>query len=202
MKYCGVFILILGISLQAYAKDFGSQAHYFSIQEESIQQHLQKQMQNKLPDPKSIAEKAKLPKEVVGITEATEPRTFTYTPQHIAAEDIKDLKGNIIVKKGATYNPLNHCKPSSNLLFIDGSNKKHIDWAAAQGNRDKVILVKGSPLDLEAELKRPIYFDQMGCYTNTFSIKHVPARVSVQDTHLLVEELPIKEEKPLTEVNS
>ncbi|GHT93168.1 hypothetical protein FACS1894122_07980 [Alphaproteobacteria bacterium] len=40
-----------------------------------------------------------------------------------------------------------------------------------------MILVKGSPLELQKRLHRDIYFDQQGILTSKFGIKHVPAIV-------------------------
>lgn len=177
------------------AKDFGNRAHYFPIQEESIQKHFAKQMQSPNLDPKVLAKSAAHPKPVEGITEAKSPKSYLYTPCYTAEKDITDHEGKVIVKKGVSYNPLEHSQPSSKLLFIDGTNKDHIAWATTYNPTDKIILINGSPLDLEADLKRPVYFDQMGCYTTAFQIEHVPAKVSTQGKSLLIEEVPISKAK-------
>ena len=169
-KHLWVLIPLLSVSLLC-AKDFGNRAHYFPIQEESIQRYFAKQMQSPNLDPKVLAKSAANPKPVEGITETKNPKSHFYTPCYTAEKDIADHEGKLIVKKGASYNPLEHTQPSSKLLFIDGTNKNHIAWATAHSLTDKIILIKGSPLDLEVQLKRPIYFDQKGCYTTAFQIE-------------------------------
>lgn len=196
-KHLWTLTFLLSASLLC-AKDFGNRAHYFPIQEESIQKHFAKQMQNPNLDPKVLAKSAANPKPVEGITEAKNPKSHLYTPCYTAEKDITDHEGQVIVKKGASYNPLEHSQPASKLLFIDGTNKDHIAWATTHNPTDKIILINGSPLNLEAELKRPIYFDQMGCYTTAFQIEHVPAKVSTQGKSLLIEEVPISKAKEMT----
>ena len=45
---------------------------------------------------------------------------------------------------------------------------------------DKIILVGGSPLQLEEELGVSIYFDQQGSLTSKFGIQHSPA-IAIQE---------------------
>jgi len=205
-KYLWGLISILSVAL-LWAKDFGNRAHYFPIQEESIQTYFAKQMQRPNFDSQAMAKAAANPKPVDGLTEAKKPSSHLYTPCYTAEENILDHKGAVIVKKGTSYNPLEYSQPSSKLLFIDGTNKAHVAWATAQSPSDKIILVKGSPIELESDLfkaglKRPIYFDQMGCYATTFHIKHVPAKISAQGKSLLVEEVPISSSSNAKEVSN
>lgn len=188
-----IFCLFL-LSGSLYAKDFGMRAHCFRIQEESIEEFISRKMQSaKLDDTAGAAKKAQSPKPIPNITKCLNSRTFYYDPTYTAPEDILNEKGEVIIKKGETCNPLDHIKPSTNLLFLDGTDLAQISWAKSLDENTKWILINGKPIELEEELKRPIYFDQMGYYAHTFGIKHVPAKISPADRKLLIEEIALED---------
>ena len=109
-------------------------------------------------------------------------------------EDILNEKGSVIVKAGTLVNPLKKIHLSSSLLFLDGDNAAQIEWARKLEGSFKWILVRGRPIELEAQERRPIYFDQSGAYSRHFQIKNVPARITQQGNVLLVEEIALDAE--------
>lgn len=193
------FYALFGFPL--HAKDFGTQGHTFRIQEEDLLEHLK----NKL---NAITEKelsllgerikkhyTKMAEEPtpVGIDEASEYCTYYFDPTITVAKDILDHQGNVIVQQGDIINPLAISPMHGELLFFDGNNESHIQWARQYQGAAKWILVKGKPLKLEEEEGRSIYFDQFGSLTRKLDIHHIPARVS-QDKDTLkikIEEIPI-----------
>jgi conjugal transfer pilus assembly protein TraW len=195
-----LFFLILSLSnLTLFASDFGSQGQTFPVQErgffESIEENLKKKTLTEDQKQKVralIVNKAKNPTAVKFLTEAVKYRKFIFDPTAYAKEDYRDLNGDIVVSKGTKSNPLDTINLPSGLLFIDGNNSDHLRWAHAQRGEFKWVLVRGSPIKVEENEKRPIYFDQGGAYSKIFGLKHVPCRVQQEGNILVVEEIPIK----------
>jgi hypothetical protein len=121
-------------------------------------------------------------------------RVFHYDPTYVVPESVTDGQGKVIARKGATVNPLKGLELSSGLLFLDGTNPAHIQWAAKQKGSFKWILVRGNPFALEEQEKRPVYFDQNAFTTKKLRIQHVPARVTQDGLKLKIEEVPINNE--------
>lgn len=193
--------LCLGFSFPLESKDFGIQGELFSILEENLILFLQKQLSSKNPAPTSqtlieqIKERAKHPKLSFVPTNATQNRISYYDPTYIVPESIKDKAGNIIVQKGTQINPLKHLPLSNILLFFDGNNPHHIEWAREQKEPAKWILVTGNPFKLEEQEKRPVYFDQNGFSINKFKLEHIPVRITQEGLLLKIEEIHLKDEK-------
>ena len=164
MKFSTIFSTALCMCCVLIGKDFGSRGHTFPIQENPIDQVLDKSGSNKPIPVDDLVEDAKSPKPVTYLTECTQSRSYLYTPEYVSKEDVRDHKGNLVVSKGERFNPLTVIQPDGQLLFFDGSNSKHIDWARSQGPNAKWILVRGNPMNLEAAEQRSVYFDQMGAY--------------------------------------
>jgi len=201
-----VFKIILFLTLYmsfAFGHDLGKHGHTYPIEEMDFIDYLQEQMTKDNPlelseflenlNQRKI-ESLKSPAPVKGIYEAVAYSLREYDPSITSNQDILDLDGNIIVKKGARINPLELVPLSRSLLFFDGSNRKHVEWAKKQPDTCWV-LVRGSPFELEEKENRPVYYDQSGVLVNRFSIKHVPTRISQKGNLLIIEEFPIKFEE-------
>lgn len=197
--FCWVGVLVLNPWQELYAKDFGIEGHTYKIIEEDmlkvIEQRLSKvdleQLNNKM------TEKAKAyierPTAVSGITRVKETREFFYDPTYILEEDIKDHRGIIIHHKGTKVNPLNSVPLREALIFIDGDDQSQVELAlslrAKQQGKAKIILVKGSPLQLQRNHRKDkiwFYFDQSGYLTKKFGINQVPALVTQEGLALKV----------------
>ena len=103
-----------------------------------------------------------------------EPRVWHIDPTVTLDKDVTDQKGKVLVKKGTTYNPLEHRTLSTKLIFILGTNQKQIEWAVQQP-KSKIVLVNGSPLDLEEQYHTAFYFDQGGLLCSKLTITAFPA---------------------------
>lgn len=184
-----------------HAKDFGVFGHTFRIEEESLLEYLRNRLANMtnedvvLLNEKIKQKYLKLAEKPPSITleESKSYRIFFWDPSITVAHDILDHEGKIIVAQGSTVNPLKICPISSQLLFIDGDNPAHIDWAKTQDRQAKWVLVNGKPLELEEKENRAIYFDQFGYLTQKFGIKKVPAKVSQSKDSfkIQIEEIPV-----------
>lgn len=194
-----VFALLMG---PLSAKDLGLHGSHFSIEEEDFLQHIQHKLSALSSEQKMYLEKqlkdhyialAEEPPAVEGLREASAYRTYTVDPSITVAADITDHEGRIIVPQGTVLNPLTLCGLTEELLFLDGDQPSHLEWARQQSPTAKWILVKGKPLALEHTENRKIYFDQFGLLSRKFRLLHIPAKVSQDGMRLKVEEIPIKE---------
>lgn len=88
------------------------------------------------------------------------------------AKDIRDQRGQTLVRAGTVIEPLKIQPLVSGLIFIDGRDQRQIDYAIARGRKEplKIVLTAGSPYDLRVKYKSspwfggtqtiPFYFDQ------------------------------------------
>jgi conjugal transfer pilus assembly protein TraW len=201
-----VFVLILTLSVSAHAKDLGVYGETFPIAEENlltvIQNKLKTMEENGSLDKaqqelvQKASTKIRHPVPVKDLTKTQTPRQWFYDPSLKIEKDITDHKGHLIAVKGAVMNPLDIVSWGAPLLFLDGDDPEQVSWAETQDSLAKWVLVKGSPVDMEEQRKRPVYFDQAGMLVNKFGIQQVPCRISQKDKKLLVEELiPLKKEQ-------
>lgn len=192
--FCNFFL-----SCIASAKDLGSYGQTFPIMEKSLLQYLKERLQslseNDLINMQKYIQKQYVQKIThpipVKLSEAKIYRQFHYDPTICSFNEIKNRKGEVIVPIGKCYNPLENVTLSEELLFFDGTNPKHMNWA--KQNQGKWILTKGAPIEIENSEKKAVYFDQMGKITSQFGIKCIPAKVSQDGLRLKIEEIPCQE---------
>ncbi len=136
------------------------------------------------------------PHPVAGITPATADRQWLFDPTVTLAGDIRDARGNLLAAKGQRFNPLHVVAMAHAFAVIDGDNNDEIAWAVKQGAPEKVwiVLVKGSPTERMAALKRQFWFDQDGVITRRFGIAHTPALLSQKDDLIAVHEVALRHE--------
>jgi conjugal transfer pilus assembly protein TraW len=180
-------------------RDYGVVGNTFEIREEDFLELIERRLkkleeEGKLHQHQSkiatkIQERIKRPKPVKGIQHTKEPRSFTYDPSLTVPYDLKDHQGRVFHQKGTKVNPLNHKSLSKPLLFIDGDDDEQVSWASQQEPNSQIILTKGSPFELMEKLDRLIFFDQEGYLVKKLGIQQVPAKVTQQGKHLLIEEL-------------
>jgi conjugal transfer pilus assembly protein TraW len=140
----------------------------------------------------TIKEQINNPQPVSGISDATQTKTWYYTPMVNVDHDIKDPRGYVIAKAGR-YNALRYKPMDVQLVFINGNNEKQVTWALQKNNesdiRTKIILTSGSFMNLDKEHKVWFYYDQNGKYTQKLNITHVPALVKQDGTQLKITEI-------------
>lgn len=194
-----ILVLMLSYFPSLLAKDFGIKGELFQVTEESLiavmqQIYTQKTTTQTIETTlQTLQSSAKYPTSPKIPPPATCHRTYFYDPTFITKETITDVKGAVIFPKGTKVNPLQHLILSTSLLFLDGDNIDHLQWARKQPPSFKWILVKGNPFHLEEQEKRPVYFDQHGYSVSKFRIQHIPARISQEGTRLKIEEFATTE---------
>lgn len=186
-------LMFLMIFLSMHAVDYGTFGHTFLIEEQDLLEYVQERLLNasaeehlKLKEINKISE----PKEVP-LPQATIYRCFFYDPSVTAHQDIKDNKGNIIVAKGTSYNPLRTVSLTNPLLFFNSTKETNLLWAMK--TEGTWILTKGAPIELEEKVGKPVYFDQFGSITRKLGIQAIPAKVSQQGHLLKIEEFVVGE---------
>jgi conjugal transfer pilus assembly protein TraW len=197
MNVCGLYGIIAPLS----AKDLGIQGHLFPIEEEDLLESLKNKIahlsenevnmiQGKVQN--HYATQVQNPSPIPSLQEAKVYHLFYLNPTICAEEEIKDHKGHMVVTKGKCFNPLETIVHLDALLFFDAANPMHLAWAKRENQRNKWVLVKGQPLELEEQENRPVYFDQLGILVKKFNIHHLPAKVSRDGLQLKIEEFPLK----------
>lgn len=184
-------------------EDYGVHGHLFIIAEKSLLDEIT----DKLSDAKASGKLAELneefklkvvdkisnPTPVKEIKKAECTRSWTYDATYTQETDILDSSGKIIVKAGTKVNPLEQISWGEDLIFIDGTDEKQINWALEK--QGKIVLVNGSPIKLSEKYDRAIYFDQAGILTKHFNIKFVPAKITQDGKLLRVTEVNIDDKQ-------
>lgn len=206
-------IFLFSIFFAVECKDLGNFGETFDVKERNLLEHIQTRLFQMQQDGSLETESDKInekilsnvrsPQTVAGIKNTETERTFEYDPTIELTQDLTDHNGRVFAKKGDRFNPLEVMRLSKPLLFIDGDDEKQVKWAIAkledkdiQGHSSaKIILVKGSPLDLQKRLTdvdnmtyadqskqlqqmpalQALYFDQHGVITSKLGIQQVPA---------------------------
>jgi conjugal transfer pilus assembly protein TraW len=195
--------LIFGLLLypRISAKNLGVFGETFGIDEpdlrEQIQAKLQELQQNgKLESAQTeiqqrVVTALKHPTSVSGLIHTETPRTFEFDPTVQLTLDLKDHNGRTFAKKGERFNPLDYIPMTKVILFFDGDEESHLKWALSKQQNACLVLVRGSPTELQKHFDRPVYFDQHGTLISKLGIKQVPTMVR-QNQKVLI----ISEEKP------
>ena len=187
----------LFVVLNVQAKDFGTLGHTYEIREQDLIEYIKNKLQTidlnvHMEEMEArVRSSVRRPKALLGITNAKEDKSWRYDPTYVLQKDLKDHEGKIIHKKGYTVNPLARMGLSKALIFIDGDDEEQVKYALKESSQQpvKIVLVKGSPLDLQKKHKVWIYFDQFGFLTTKLGIKHVPAIITQEGLRLKVQEL-------------
>lgn len=178
-----ILALILLLSCnQVFSKDLGTFGRCYEIAEDDFKKHLKM-------EEKPLLITVQAPKAVEGLQKAKKYSVRYFDPTIQAKQEIKDREGNIIVRKGERFNPLDKVSLTEKLLFFDATDEKQIAWARELSQPTKWILVRGNPMDLEKVEERPIFFDQGGFLVKHFGIRCIPTQISQQGKKLKIEEV-------------
>jgi conjugal transfer pilus assembly protein TraW len=137
------------------------------------------------------------PTPVDGLGPALRRQTYYFDPTVEATEDIRLPNGQLMVPRGTRANPLEQVPWRSTYYFFDGRDPRQVaDVKRLRWSNQvlvKPILVAGSPLELQKELKTKVYFDQRGALVHQFGIQAVPATVRQEGLRLRIDEFPAGE---------
>jgi conjugal transfer pilus assembly protein TraW len=136
---------------------------------------------------------AQYPRKVDGLGTVKKARTYYFDPSVVAARDVKDHQGKVIVKAGTKVNPLDYIGMGEWLVFFDGTSEAQVKLAEELGKKYewmiKPILVNGGPMDIMRRWKKRVYFDQGGSMVKRLGIENVPALVTQDGKRLRIDEL-------------
>jgi len=213
MKKAGIAIVlyVFILSNSVSAKDFGNRGANYPVAEESILLMFQKKLgaldlkKEEERMRKAAEERVKNPAPVSGIVPAKETREFWHDPTYILTEDAVLPCGRVLYKAGTRVNPLDYMDLDRRLFFVDGREKKQVEWlksrlltdSSSGENKieDRIILVGGSPMELKDKLGFEVYFDQAGELTTRFGIKGSPALAEQDGKSLKIVEVAVDPEK-------
>ena len=140
------------------------------------------------------------PPPVDWLTTTQSTRVFNYDPTLIVTRDIPDARGQVIITKGTTVNPLDTLTLHEILLFLDADDQRQLEWAQNAFNQItsanpnyliKYILIRGDIQQTSRVLSHRIYFDQEGLLSKKFGLQHVPAIIWQTGRVLTIEEISI-----------
>lgn len=206
----GVTIITIA---EVLAKDFGINGNTHKIVEQPFLKMIDERLQ-KVDMEKEREKMEKLAKDrihnplpIETVKPAEKGRVFYYDPTYTLDEDAVLPCGKILHKAGTKVNPLEHMNLERRLFFVDAREKQQIKWLKSKLQEfenkknseiksneiieNKIILVGGSPLKLEEEMKVNIYYDQNGELTTKFGIHHSPAIVEQEGLRLRIEEIKL-----------
>ncbi len=184
-----------------FAKDFGVFGKTFVIAEmdllEFIQQKIKDlqangQWQDMQTDFKKRVKTHLQRPTPLHLARAVENRSWLFNPSVTVPYDVRDTKGQVIVKQGTVINPLDRIGLSSTLLFFDGDDPSQVTWATVELKRHdkiKLILTAGSIKDATSQFKQAVYFDLNGFLVGKFGIKALPARITQAGNRLKIDEV-------------
>jgi len=196
-----IAFLLLCVSGSVFSKDYGTIGQLFPIQEPDLLTFIKSRLNQMQKDGElngirkkaieNVEKHAVRPEAVPGLSPATADKSWLYDPTFIVNQDIQDMSGNYIARKGDKVNPLDKIPFNETLFFIDGDNISQVKWLEAQLKNIinfKVILVNGNVRTVSDQINERVYFDQAGVLTTKFGFQHTPVMVSKEGDKLRVTE--------------
>ena len=209
--YMAMVLYISTFSNTVFAKDFGNRGANYPVAEESILLMIQRKLgaldlkKEEERMRRITEERIRNPISVSGVIPAKETREFWHDPTYILTEDAVLPCGRVLYKAGTRVNPLDYMNLDRRLFFIDGREEKQVEWlksrllpdSSSGENKieDRIILVGGSPVELQDKLGFEVYFDQAGELTTRFGIKGSPALAEQDGKKLKIVEVALDEEE-------
>jgi len=135
------------------------------------------------------------PAAVPGLTPTRDPRSWLYDPSYTVPRDYADQNGRVFAHAGDRINPLLRMPNFDRVMvFFDGDDAAQVAFALAAlhrygAARTRLILVKGSPVELMQREKTPVFFDQLGLLTDKFRLAQTPAIIVREGDRLRISEV-------------
>lgn len=176
----------------ALAKDLGTQGRVWPIEEVDMRQlvaesaarvdwaAVEKQRQDSVSEALNSLPGRTLPT-------AAQTEVAWIDPSITIASDIRapvrgadgKLQWQVLYRAGQRINPLTHVRPTTAMLFFDGSSRDQVEFVKAVLARNPLTIAPidtagRNPQRLAEDVGQPVYFasDQM---LERFSVRHVPA---------------------------
>lgn len=209
MKGCLVILMVgfsIGISSSGFCKDLGVTGEIFPVKEKNMLDFIKDRVvemqasgawdEIMKSSQERVRRHALRPVPVAGLTQATNYRVTHFDPTFVVGQTITDHLGNVIARKGDKINPLEKLPVAFDrtLFFIDGDNKKQIQWTKKTLDKYKnvkIILVNGNVREASEAVNHRVYFDQNGVLVKRFGLQRVPVVISPEVKTLKVEEFAV-----------
>ncbi|MGD0235586.1 MAG: hypothetical protein ABSC55_13755 [Syntrophorhabdales bacterium] len=134
-------------------------------------------------------------KAVKDLPAAKKERTFLVDMTYTLEEDIADDRGNVVYRKGYTFNPLDYVVYPRSLVILNGAKREQVVWfMASPFNRDlsvKVLITDGSYAEISKVLKRPVFYASQAVI-GVFQIRALPSVVWQKGRLMEVREIAVK----------
>ena len=135
------------------------------------------------------------PAAVPGLTPTRDPRSWLFDPSYTVPRDYADQNGRVFAHAGDRLNPLLRMPNFDRVMvFFDGDDAAQVAYALAAlhrygAARTRLILVRGSPVELMRREKTPVFFDQLGLLTDKFRLAQTPAIIMREGDRLRISEV-------------
>lgn len=149
---------------------FVGETHEFAEKDmlEAIQQHIEdnKPQIMQRVDQESVKQKEKIknyqPKGLIELEPALRDRVFYPDMQYTLDKDIIGADGNVIYKKGFTFNPLEYTNLTYGIVVINGNNRNEVEWFKnskyANTIAYRLLITNGNYYDLIKELNQQVFY--------------------------------------------
>lgn len=137
----------------------------------------------------------------IDLPTALEDREFEIDPSVRVTQDIQDADGQVLVRAGETFNPLEYIPLTKTVVVFSGTDPDQLAYATEVAGQVRsegrgVILLTttvdttqgwNSIHGMEQDLRGPVYLLQADL-AQRFQLKHVPSTVSSRGNRLVVNE--------------
>lgn len=153
------------------------------------------QIESKLKEYKEVAkEKANnyKPADLKKLTPALKNNIFYPDMTYTNPNNIYNNKGNIIYPKGFKFNPLDYQTISYQMIIIDGTSKKELDWLIKNNYTNNmkymILLSDGNYKEIGEKIKQPVFY-AMPKITEKFNLEHTPSIITQIGNKMEVKEI-------------
>jgi conjugal transfer pilus assembly protein TraW len=197
-------LFLIALTGTVYAKDLGVIGAIYPISEMDALQEIEDRAREidwgKYFDREKMKKVIKnfKPQDMTALKTTERNTTFTVDMTYILQHDIPDGKGGILYPKGYTFNPLDYVVFPNTLIFINGSDRRQVEWFKASAfykDYKVMLLITDGPFqELSEELRRPVYYAKKEIIER-FKLRAVPSVVVQKGRNMEVREIAIKRDK-------
>lgn len=186
-----IFLLLPAIST---AEDIVVGKTYHVIEKNSIKELEEKARAvnwGKVTEPARKKLKNYKPADFYPLPHTLENKKYKVSLVHTVEFDVRDANGEILYPEGFQFNPLDYMSLPYKMVFIDGDERNHIEWAKKiiqETDFVQLLVVNGSAFDLIKELDRKVFFAGHRI-TDKLNIRHVPSVAYQEGNELTVENI-------------
>jgi len=203
-----IYIIIIIASISLFGADAVKTFHTgdtYKFAENNMLEDIQSQIKNNTPQIKKKLEEIKKgskkqiknfkPKDIIALKNATKNDIFYPNMRYINPKNIYDNDGKVIYPKGFTFNPLDFQTIHYQIIVIDGSDKKELDWLIKNNYTDnikyKILLTDGNYRKVSKLLKQPVFYC-LANITKKFKLKYTPSIITQIGNKMQVKEICLK----------